>query len=153
MFKERLRDKAGIVLAFSFSNRIIGTVRLIQMKFGLTLTETLTEHYNIRHPKKNSGWEIGRLAIEPDFRDPQTLIECLSLTANWLDVNTEVRDIFASCSHSMSRLYRRFDFKTLEKDLKLPGTDKRYTEIYGYLPTVLERLNNAQQQMRRTCTS
>ena len=119
------------------------------MKHGLSLTETLLEHYRIHHPKRDTGWEIGRLAIEHHSRDPATLSECFTLTANWLDTYTEVQDIFASCSSTMSRLYRRFAFTAFKRDLMIPGGDKLYTEIYGYLPTILDRLNGAELARRQ----
>ena len=45
--------------------------------------------------------------------------------------NTNIQDFFASCTHVLSRLYRRFGFSIIKKDVLLPRTEKNYTLIRG----------------------
>ena len=135
---EKIRDEKGIVLAFKRGSEMIGTVRLVPMMHGITLTEKILKDYN----NKNDGWEIGRLVLDKDNRGQKILVKCLCLTAKWLIDNSDVQYIFASCSHVMSRIYRRFGFKVIGNDLSMENSSKKYNGIFGHLPEVLKILED-----------
>lgn len=115
------------------------------MHFGLTLTEALLAQADSPAVQLQEGsWEVGRLVLAPEFRsDPDALKRCLFLSLSYLCRHSQARDLYASCSHVLGRLYRRFGFSALAKDVVLQGTDKSYTLIHGYAPRVLEALLGA----------
>lgn len=112
------------------------------MDGGLTLTETLlAQPASPQVPVGRGSWEVGRLVLAPEYRtDPDALKRCLFLSLSYLCGHTQVLNLYASCSHVLSRLYRRFGFSAFAKDVLLDGTDKSYTLIHGYAPQVLSAL-------------
>jgi predicted GNAT family N-acyltransferase len=112
------------------------------MDRGLTLTETLlAQPDSLQVPMGRESWEVGRLVLAPEYRtDPDALKRCLFLSLSYLCAHTEVQNLYASCSHVLSRLYRRFGFSAFARDVVLAGTDKSYTLIHGYAPQVLGAL-------------
>jgi predicted GNAT family N-acyltransferase len=129
--------------AFELRGVIIGTIRVVPMGRGLTLTETLLGQPGSPQVLLGNGsWEVGRLVLAPEYRsDPDALKRCLFLSLSYLCRHTEAQDLFASCSHVLSRLYRRFGFSAFTKDVVLAGTEKSYTLIQGYAPQVLKALS------------
>ena len=103
------------------------------MKYGLTLTESLLGETEYSNPiLYENGWEVGRLVLDPCYRNEQDLLKkCLFSTLLYLYENTNIQDFFASCTHVLSRLYRRFGFSIIKKDVLLPRTEKNYTLIRG----------------------
>ena len=79
--------------------------------------------------------------LAPEYRsDPDALKRCLFLSLSYLSRHTEAHDLYATCSHVLSRLYRRFGFTAFAKDVVLAGTEKSYTLIQGYAAQVLDSL-------------
>lgn len=115
------------------------------MDGGLTLTETLlAQAASPRISLGKGSWEVGRLVLAPEYRrDPDALKRCLFLSLSYLCSHTEAQNLYASCSHVLSRLYRRFGFSAFAKDVVLEGTEKSYTLIHGYAPHVLNALCGA----------
>jgi len=109
---------------------------------GLTLTETLLgQPASPQVALGAASWEVGRLVLASEYRsDPDALKRCLYLSLSYLCSHAEVQNLYASCSHVLSRLYRRFGFSAFAKDVVLDGTDKSYTLIQGYAPQVLNAL-------------
>ncbi|HEX9719332.1 MAG TPA: N-acetyltransferase [Ramlibacter sp.] len=109
---------------------------------GLTLTETLlAQPASPRVTMGKGSWEVGRLVLAPEYRsDPDALKRCLFLSLSYLSRHTEAHDLYATCSHVLSRLYRRFGFTAFAKDVVLAGTEKSYTLIQGYAAQVLDSL-------------
>ena len=109
---------------------------------GLTLTETLLGQPASPQVALGTGsWEVGRLVLASEYRsDPDALKRCLYLSLSYLCSHADVQSLYASCSHLLSRLYRRFGFSAFAKDVVLDGTDKSYTLIQGYAPQVLSAL-------------
>ena len=103
------------------------------MGHHLTLTETLLLQSGRPAPEPGNGdWEVGRLVLAPAYRrDVDALRSCLSLALSYGCVNAPVEALFASCTHVLSRLYRRFAFVQFAKDVPLEGTSKVYTLIRG----------------------
>lgn len=112
------------------------------MDRGLTLTEALLRQTD--HPLRlqpEAGWEVGRLVLAPEYRsDPEALKHCLHLSLSYLSSHAYAPDLYASCSHVLSRLYRRFGFRTFAQNVALQGTEKTYTLIQGHAPEVLAAL-------------
>jgi N-acyl-L-homoserine lactone synthetase len=121
---------------------MIGTIRVVPMQGGLTLTETLlAQSTTPLHAFGCGSWEVGRLVLAPQYRsDPEALKRCLFLSLSYLCQHADAQNLYASCSHVLSRLYRRFGFSAFAKDVVLSGTEKTYTLIYGYAPEVLDAL-------------
>jgi hypothetical protein len=90
-----------------------------------------------------ASWEVGRLVLAPHYRSgPETLKRCLFLTLVHLVRTTEIENIFASCSPLLSRLYRRFGFSVIAKDVGKESADA-FSIIHGEVPTVLHALANS----------
>ena len=121
---------------------MIGTIRVVPMQGGLTLTESLLAQANeFSHVLPEGSWEVGRLVVAPEYRsDAESLKRCLYLSLSYLCGHAEVQNLYASCSHVLSRLYRRFGFSALAREVLLNGTQKRYTLIHGRAPEVLDAL-------------
>ncbi len=118
------------------------------MRYNLTLTEQLlrplvsSDETHWQH-----SWEVGRLVLAQEYRSGQDLLKrCLFLTLHHLCKNAEVNHLYASCSHVLSRLYRRFGFTVVEKNVLLQETEKTYTLIHGHPPLVLAALKNEVSQ-------
>jgi hypothetical protein len=118
------------------------------MRYKLTLTEQLLRPLiPADSPLWKNSWEVGRLVLAPEYRCGQDLLKhCLFHTLDYLCQNAEVGNLHASCSHVLSRLYRRFGFTVLEKNVLLEGTEKTYTLIHGHPPVVLAALGNRNTQ-------
>jgi hypothetical protein len=75
---------------------------------------------------------VGRLVLAPEYRsDVDALRHCLLLALDYACSHARVDNLFATCTHVLSRLYRRFGFSVFAKDVPLIGTSKIYTLIRG----------------------
>jgi predicted GNAT family N-acyltransferase len=111
------------------------------MQDGLTLTEALLAQSVSSPALPRASWEVGRLVLAPEYRsDPEALTRCLYLSLSYLCRHADAQNLYASCSHVLSRLYRRFGFSAFARDVVLNGTEKSYTLIHGHAPQVLEAL-------------
>jgi len=99
----------------------------------LTLTETLMPLAGRDAPPAQAGdWEVGRLVLAPAFRsDVDALRHCLRLSLEYGFASAHVAHLYATCTHVLSRLYRRFGFAEVARNVPLPGTPKIYTIIRG----------------------
>jgi GNAT superfamily N-acetyltransferase len=111
----------------------MGTIRIVPLGYDLTLTETLLPHAGEGVPAARRGdWEVGRLVVAPDYRsDVDTLRRCLRLSLEYGIAHAHVAHLYATCTHVLSRLYRRFGFAEVARDVPLLGTSKAYTIIRG----------------------
>jgi N-acyl-L-homoserine lactone synthetase len=132
----------GFVGAFEVDGELIGTIRLVPMGHGLTLTDQLVEQLADAAPQvPGTRWEVGRLVLGEAHRtDVDALRRCLFLSLDYASRQTEVHHLFASCSHVLSRLYRRFAFAPFAANVPLQGTAKSYTLIHGRAHDVLQAL-------------
>lgn len=103
------------------------------MGYQLTLTENLLAHLGQDAPAQTSGdWEVGRLVLAPEYRsDVDALRHCLYIALQYACANARVDYLYASCTHVLGRLYRRFGFTVFAKEVPLAGTQKSYTLIRG----------------------
>ncbi|HSV36443.1 MAG TPA: N-acetyltransferase [Ramlibacter sp.] len=111
----------------------IGTIRIVPLGYQLTLTETLFGQLGAQAPLLADGdWEVGRLALAPEYRsDVDALRHCLYLALQYACAHARVDRLFATCTHVLGRLYRRFGFAAFARDVPLVGTEKSYTMISG----------------------
>ncbi|WP_427912187.1 N-acyl amino acid synthase FeeM domain-containing protein [Ramlibacter sp. MMS24-I3-19] len=123
----------GIVLGFELGGELIGTIRIVPIGYGLTLTEQLLPGAGPAAPEPGEGdWEVGRLVLAPARRsDVEALRQCLHAAVVYGLEHAHVRHLYATCTHVLSRLYRRFGFTAFARDVPLPGTSKVYTMIGG----------------------
>lgn len=118
---------------FELGGEWIGTIRIVPLGFGLTLTETLMPHAGPEVPAPGAhDWEVGRLVLAPEHRtDVDALRHCLHLALAYAGRTARVDHLYATCTHALSRLYRRFGFSVAAREVPLPGTSKVYTLIRG----------------------
>lgn len=127
---------------FQLGAEWIGTIRIVPLGYGLTLTETLLPHAGPAVPAIEAGdWEVGRLALSPEYRtDVDALRHCLRMSLGFAFRTAQVDHLFATCTHVLSRLYRRFGFSEVAREVPLPGTAKTYTLIRGTAAAVASGL-------------
>ena len=133
----------GIVLGFEYRGELIGTIRIVPMGYGLTLTEELLPQLGASAPRVGDGdWEVGRLVVAPEYRsDVDTLRECMQRSLVYGCGHARVSRLFATCTHVLSRLYRRFGFTAFSRDVPLRDTGKAYTMISGDAAAVARGLS------------
>jgi N-acyl-L-homoserine lactone synthetase len=122
---------------------LIGTIRIVPMGYGLTLTEQLLPHAGPQAPAVGRGdWEVGRLVLSPRYRsDVDALRHCLHAALVHAFRHAHVSRLYATCTHVLSRLYRRFAFTAFARDVPLAGTGKVYTMISGDAQPVSQALS------------
>lgn len=77
-------------------------------------------------------WEVGRLVLAPAYRtDVDALRHCLRASLDYAFRSARVEHLYATCTHVLSRLYRRFGFAQVAREVPLVGTPKTYTLIRG----------------------
>jgi N-acyl-L-homoserine lactone synthetase len=132
----------GFVGAFELDGELIGTIRLVPMGHRLTLTEDLLDQLGPDAPHHDgSRWEVGRLVLSEQYRsDVDALRRCLYLSLDYACHKAQIDNLYASCTHVLGRLYRRFSFAAFASGVPLPGTEKQYTLIHGRAPAVLQSL-------------
>ena len=120
----------------------IGTIRIVPLGFELTLTETLMPHAGDVPGIEAGDWEVGRLVLSPDHRaDVDALRHCLCMALAYGCRSARVDHLYATCTHALSRLYRRFGFSVVARDVPLVGTPKVYTLIRGTADAVAAGLS------------
>lgn len=136
-----------MVGAFSLSEALIGTIRVIPMNRGLTPCESLLQRQSLLSAEYYEGsWEVGRLVLAPQYRSgPEALKRCLFLTLLHLIQTTDIKNLYASCSPLLARLYRRFGFSVLVKDACENGGES-YSLIHGHAPSVLMALAGSDEE-------
>jgi hypothetical protein len=81
---------------------------------------------------EEGDWEVGRLVLAPAWRtDVDALRHCLRVALEYGFESADIRHLYATCTHVLSRLYRRFGFSEVARNVPLPGTEKSYTLIRG----------------------
>ena len=124
------------------------------MRYGLTLAEkllgqALPDAGNLL----DDSWEMGRLVLDPDFRaGPELLRRCLFMGLSFLHNQARVVNLHAACTPTLARLYRRFGFAVVARDVPLAGTDKTYTLIHGPFLNVLDALSAAEDAPQGSLT-
>lgn len=135
----------GITVAFECWGEIVGTIRAVPMRFGLTLTEQLLSQAQLDTAYRTAdSWEMGRLVMDPEFRGGvDSLRRCLFLAVSFLHEAAQADNLHAACTPALARLYRRFGFDVAAEDVPLQGASKNYTLIYGPLERVTAALSHS----------
>jgi predicted GNAT family N-acyltransferase len=135
---EAVKDELGIVMAISLGGEAIATIRFIPTGHGVTLTERFWRDL-IEEPGilGSTSWEVGRLVMAPENRRADLLPRCMALALATLVNLVDVEHMHASCLTSMTRLYRRFGFRTHAVRSK---HDKHCALIHGRLQDVATAL-------------
>lgn len=131
------------MFGFELNGQPIGTIRIVPLGHELTLTESLLQQLGSSAPPLERGdWEVGRLVLAPRYRsDVDALRHCLFLALTYACAHAPVQHLYASCTHVLSRLYRRFAFAAFARDVPLQGTQKTYTLIRGSAQQVSQALS------------
>lgn len=130
----------GVVGALVRYGEYIGTIRYLPMGQSLAPCDNLIAQHAIPPEFLEDSWEVGRLVMDPQYRSStESLKRCLFLTLADLLDDTPVDNLFASCTPLLSRLYRRFGFEVLVKDV-CAGPEGNYCLIHGHVPRVLKAL-------------
>lgn len=131
-----------MVFGFEYQSKFIGTIRIVPIGNKLTLVEKLLMQANLfEHTEQAHNWEVGRLVLNPEYRsDVDTLRHCLYLALNYATKNAKIDNLYATCTHVLSRLYRRFGFREFARDVALSGSGRVYTLIRGPSSEVLHAL-------------
>lgn len=136
---DNLKDSLGIVMAISLNDRIITTIRFVPTGHGVTLTERLWQGVTAEQERFGPNtWEIGRLIMAPEDRHPDLLPRCLALALSELVKLKNVQHLHATATVPLSRLYRRFGFRT-EGTLE-SKKGKKFTLIYGQVSEIAAAL-------------
>lgn len=127
------RDECGITVSFDLDGEAIGTIRIVPLGQQLTLTEALMNQMGPHAPAIAPGdWEVGRLILAEAYRsDVDALRHCLCLALDYAIEHARIERLHATCTHVLSRLYRRFGFGVVAREVPLSGTAKTYSLIRG----------------------
>ncbi|GAC1526766.1 MAG: hypothetical protein NVS2B4_03680 [Ramlibacter sp.] len=130
------------MLGFELDGELISTIRTVPMGYGLTLTEELLLQLGDVAPAVVAGdWEVGRLVVARGYRsDVETLRKCMHRSLAYGCGHAQVGRLYATCTHVLSRLYRRFGFFAFASDVPLRETGKVYTMISGPVSVVSRAL-------------
>jgi predicted GNAT family N-acyltransferase len=137
-----------VAVAFEVRGELVGTVRAVPMRYGLTLAEKLLRQV-LPGPGDllDDSWEMGRLVLSPDFRSGQdALRRCLLLSLSFLHDRAPVANLHATCTPALARLYRRNGFEVIAREVPLHGTPKTYTLIHGPYDRVMASLCAGDEQ-------
>lgn len=127
---EAMRDEIGIVTAIYLDDRLIATMRSVPTGHGLTAAERLHKDRSVgiaafgRH-----SWEVGRIIMAPEDRDPALLPRCLGLGLTALLKHERPQHLHASVTLPMARLWHRFGMRTAATMEGISGT--RYALVEG----------------------
>ena len=119
------------MFGFELDGETVGTVRVVPMGYGLTLSETLFAQLGTAAPQaRTCDWEVGRLVLAPEYRsDVGALRHCLLMALRYGCAHAQISSLYATCTHALSRLYRRLGWEAFANEVPLVGTDKSYTLI------------------------
>lgn len=125
--------------AFECRGVVFGTVRVLPMNLGLApCDDVLDRQPDLPEGIREHAWEVGRLVLAPHYRaGPDLLRRCLALTLLDMVEHAPVQNIFASCRPVLARLYRRFGYTALARDVGGTGSEDSYTLIHAQVACVL----------------
>lgn len=132
---ETMRDEIGIVTAIYLDERVIATIRFVPTGHGMTAAERLHKNRSVgiaafgRH-----SWEVGRIIMAPEDRDPALLPRCLGLALTELLKQERPQHLHASVTLPMARLWRRFGMRTAATVEGVSGA--RYALVEGEVEAI-----------------
>lgn len=132
---EKARDEIGIVTAVYQNQRVIATTRFVPTGYGMTAAERLQKTHSVRTQSFGChSWEVGRIIMAPEDRDPALLPRCLGLALTSLQKLEDPRHLHASTTLPMARLWRRFGMQTAA--VMHGGSGQRYALVEGDVKVV-----------------
>ena len=136
----------GVVGAFECMGTVIGTVRVLPMNQGLApCDKVLDRQVDLPLGIPDDAWEVGRLVLAEEYRaGPELLRRCLALTLQYMIERVQVQNIFASCKPVLARLYRRFGYSVIVKDVAADAGSEPYSLIHGFAPVVIRAVCDGQ---------
>lgn len=128
-----------MVGAFECLGAVIGTVRILPLGQGLAPCDAVLDRQpDLPEGIREAGWEVGRLVLAPEYRaGPELLRRCLALTLLHMVERAPVQNIFATCKPVLARLYRRFGYAVVVKDVAGAAGEEPYALIHGHAPVVM----------------
>lgn len=149
---EHVRDGAGVVVAVYRQGRVIATLRFVPTGHALTGAERLARNVEFDTSILGTGsWEVGRVIMAPEERNPELLLQCLSLTLTELMRTQDVRHFHATTTLPMARLWRRVGMRTVLTTTGASGT--RYALVHGRVLDVAAALNVEPETMTSMATT
>lgn len=137
---EAARDEAGVVAALCRGEQVIATIRFVPSGQGLTGAERLSERLSDETDFLGPGnWEVGRLVVDPQERDPALLGRCLALALVELVRTREVENFYAIATPTMARLWRRFGMRVAAHVQGSSGAP--YVVVRGHVTDVAAALS------------
>jgi len=117
------------------------------MNQGLAPCEAVLQRQSLLPARfYEASWEVGRLVLAPQYRSgPEALKRCLFLTLLYLVRNREIKNLFATCTPVLGRLYRRFGFTVMVKDACRDPAES-FSLIHGPVGTVLRALAGSEAE-------
>ncbi|HZY18525.1 MAG TPA: N-acetyltransferase [Ramlibacter sp.] len=118
---------------------LIGTIRMLPLNQGLAPCDAFLDRQpDLPAGMRDHSWEVGRLVLAPRYRaGPELLRRCLALTLLHMVDQVPVENIFASCKPALARLYRRFGYSVVVKDVGGGAGGEPYSLIHGCTPVVM----------------
>ena len=132
---EGARDDCAHVMAISRDDEVIATIRMVPVGHGLTGAEKVCHGLACDDDiLGDHSWEIGRIIMPPEDRDPKLLQRCLALALSKLLQIEEARHFHATATLQMARLWRRFGMTTAFPIHGASG--KQYALVHGDVSNV-----------------
>ena len=136
---EAERDELGVVMAFVREGQVIGTIRFVPSGYGLTGGERLIDQIGSTPEYIGLGnWEVGRLVVDPEVRNPELLARCFTLALTELARLRRVNHFYAIATPAMARLWRKFGMQPASPIRGKSGTS--YVLVRGSLQSVAASL-------------
>lgn len=137
------RDEAGIVASLSWGSIHVGTLRFVPLLRGLSPLDAMLER-KIAPQLTRRSWEFGRLILDAGYRSgPELLGRCIFLAMRHLMRCTDAEHLFASCTPSLARLYRRYGMAVLDSSITVAEPVRAYCLIHGVAQDVLRASSRA----------
>jgi len=143
-----------VAVGFEWRGELIGTIRAVPMQFGLTLVEKLLgPDITLPPGALKHSWELSRLVIDPGCRaGPDLLRCCLHLGLSFLSSHAPVGNLFGACTPPLARLYQRFGYEVVARNVPLPGHPRTYWLVHGPMARVMAAVSGAHPQKISTTT-
>jgi N-acyl-L-homoserine lactone synthetase len=115
----------------------VGTLRFVPLLQGLSPLDSLVVG-QVDPQLTRKAWEFGRLVLDPECRSgPELVRRSIFLGVQHLAQHSEARNVFASCTPALARLYRRYGFSVLTSKVSTAGAAETYCLIHGDVDEVL----------------
>jgi hypothetical protein len=137
---ERTRDEIGLVMAVYREARLLATLRLVPTGHGLTGAERLLQKAPFDASILGEGsWEVGRVIMAPEDRNPDVLLQCLAAALEELMQIADVSHFHGTTTVALARLWRRVGMHAIVTAAGASGA--RYALVHGRVADVATALH------------